>query len=63
MKKKNIFLRFFLKTGLQEKNSIVSSYNFIIDNEKPEKPEILGIENNSVSSDRVIISPSNEGRC
>ena len=58
-RKIDYFLEVFSYNKTTEKKSKISSYNFTIDNEKPETPYIIGIESGSVTNDRVIITPSN----
>ena len=52
--------------SINEKNgrkSRVSGRNFVIDNEKPGKPEIIGMPEEPVVADRVVLSPSGDDDC
>ena len=53
---KKYFLEVFSVNNVTDEKSRVSSYEFIIDNEKPDVPVISGLKNNSVVGDRVTLT-------
>ena len=55
--RRDYLLEIFSVNTISNRKSVISSYEFSIDNKKPDMPELSGLKNNSTYNNRIILYP------